>query len=71
MGSAPKKQFDCMARFRHRQPLRPVHVTLSEEGVLLEYPVPERAVTPGQAAVLYMEDMCLGGGAVDYTAGIE
>ena len=68
MGQAPKKEFDCMARFRHRQSLRPVHITLLEQGVLIEYPQPERAVTPGQAAVLYMEDMCLGGGAVEYTS---
>ena len=71
MNNPPGQEFDCTARFRHRQGLRPVHVSLSDEGVLIEYPVPERAVTPGQAAVLYQGDMCLGGGAVEYTFPAE
>lgn len=67
MREPPCAEFDCMARFRHRQALRPVHATVDKTGVIIEYPVPERAVTPGQAAVLYINDMCLGGGAVQAT----
>ena len=67
MGEAPVKEgetFSCTARYRYRQPDQPVEATLREGKLLLHSLTPQRAVTPGQSAVLYDGDVCLGGGIV-------
>lgn len=64
-GEAPAKAFDCTAKFRYRQPDRPVRVTMHGEGCTVDFSTPERAVTPGQWVVLYRGDECLGGGPID------
>lgn len=59
--------FSCTAKFRYRQKDTPVTVYLNEDQtearVVFEQPV--RAVTPGQAVVLYDGMECLGGGTID------
>jgi tRNA-specific 2-thiouridylase len=37
---------------------------IDRETMSLRFKSPQRAVTPGQAAVLYDGDICLGGGTV-------
>ena len=59
------KEFDCTAKFRYRQPDQKVHVYVEGDHVLIEAQEKQRAVTPGQYAVLYSGDECLGGGPVD------
>ncbi|MEI3416910.1 MAG: tRNA 2-thiouridine(34) synthase MnmA [Christensenellaceae bacterium] len=59
------KEFDCTAKFRYRQPDQKVHVYVESDHVLIEAREKQRAVTPGQYAVLYSGDECLGGGPVD------
>ena len=54
----------CKARFRHRQPLQDVRVKIRGDVMLLDYLQPQRAITPGQAAVLYQGEVCLGGGTI-------
>ncbi len=59
-------EFDCTAKFRYRQPDRPVHVKVTDGGICrIEFKERERAVTEGQFAVLYDGDVCLGGGVID------
>jgi tRNA-specific 2-thiouridylase len=56
---------DVHARFRHRQPLQAV--TLREEGggfARAAFHNPQRAITPGQHAVFYRGEACIGGGVV-------
>ncbi|MBQ9882516.1 MAG: hypothetical protein IJM42_07915 [Synergistes sp.] len=38
---------------------------ISDERLLIEFDSPQRAITPGQAAVLYDGDCVVGGGTID------
>ena len=60
-----QREFDCTCRYRYRQPDQQVRVFLQENGeAVIESIEPQRAVTPGQYAVLYEGEQCLGGGVV-------
>ena len=64
-GEAPGGEVECMVRLRHRQPLQKCRIQISGEKVHMEFDRPQRAVTPGQSAVFYQGDVCLGGAIVD------
>ncbi|MCI6290055.1 MAG: tRNA 2-thiouridine(34) synthase MnmA [Clostridiales bacterium] len=64
-GEAPGTEMECMVRLRHRQPLQKCRIQISGEKVHMEFDRPQRAVTPGQSAVFYQGDVCLGGAIVD------
>lgn len=66
-GEPPAQAFACTAKFRYRQPDRPVTVECRGEGAHVRFDVPERAVTPGQWVVFYDGETCLGGGPIDAT----
>ncbi len=54
------------AKFRYRQPDQPVTVVRTGGQLRFTYgDHPQRAVTPGQSAVIYDGDVCLGGGIID------
>ncbi|MDT8861518.1 tRNA 2-thiouridine(34) synthase MnmA [Alkalihalobacillus sp. MEB130] len=62
-----EKEFTCMAKLRYRQDDQKVTVYPKEDGTARVYfHEPQRAVTPGQAVVLYEGDVCLGGGTIDH-----
>lgn len=55
----------CCAKIRYRQQEQPATVyPEGEHGVRIVFDVPQRAITPGQAAVLYAGDTVLGGGEI-------
>ena len=57
--------FACLVRLRHRQALQPAIVQHIEgDGIEIAFPQPQRAVAPGQSAVLYQGEECLGGAVI-------
>jgi tRNA-uridine 2-sulfurtransferase len=52
------------AKTRYRQSDASCNLSLSPDGAALQFPEPQWAVTPGQSAVLYDGDVCLGGGVI-------
>ena len=68
VGDAPLREGEtlrCTARFRYRQGDQPVEATLTGDKLLIHSLTPQRAVTPGQSAVLYDGERCLGGAVVE------
>ncbi len=66
-GEAPAEDgepFPCQIRLRHRQPLQDAVVTIDNGVMRMDFAQPQRAVTPGQYAVVYQGQVCLGGGEV-------
>ena len=53
------------AKFRYRQADQPVTVTRTGDILHFVFDTPQRAVTPGQSAVIYDGPCCLGGGIID------
>ena len=60
--------FKCRAKFRYRQSDVGVTVHFNKEDntAVVEFDEPARAITPGQAIVLYDGDECIGGGTIDF-----
>lgn len=62
-GAAPAGALRCAAKVRYRQAEQPATVTpTGPDTAVLEFDAPQRAITPGQAAVFYDGDTVLGGG---------
>ena len=62
-GEPPAGPLRCAAKIRYRHPEQPcLLIPLPDGGVRLDFDEPQRAVTPGQSAVVYYGDAVLGGG---------
>ncbi|NLK22230.1 MAG: tRNA 2-thiouridine(34) synthase MnmA [Epulopiscium sp.] len=60
------EEFDCMAKFRYRQPDQEVKVQLLDKNACkVTFKKAQKAITPGQAVVFYNDNECLGGGTID------
>jgi tRNA-specific 2-thiouridylase len=66
--SPPSQDFGAHVRLRYRQDDQPATISPDGEGTLrISTDQPQRAVTPGQSAVIYQGTRCLGGGVIDRT----
>ena len=64
-GEAPERPFRCKAKIRYRQPEQWATVTpIGKNAAQIVFDEPQRAITPGQAAVLYDGETVLGGGVI-------
>jgi tRNA-specific 2-thiouridylase len=61
-GQAPVAAVRARVQIRHRHPAAPATVHARGESVEVQFDEPQRAITPGQAAVFYVDDEVIGGG---------
>ena len=59
-----RKEFEVEAKVRYRQSLAKARLVVKGNRAELLFQKPQRAVTPGQIAVFYKKDLCLGGGVI-------
>ncbi|MGH8372241.1 MAG: tRNA 2-thiouridine(34) synthase MnmA [Gammaproteobacteria bacterium] len=68
-GQPPATEFDCVAKSRYRQADQSCHIrVLENKNCEVSFVQPQRAMTPGQYAVFYLDDECLGGGVIQQTS---
>lgn len=64
-GAPPQGPIPCEAKIRYSQKPQPATAMPNEDGsVTVTFQAPQRAITPGQAVVLYDNDTVLGGGTI-------
>lgn len=60
------KVLNCEFRFQHTEPLSPCRVMMKkDEALMITLEKPKFALTPGQFAVLYKDNECLGGAKIE------
>lgn len=60
----PAESFEALVRVRHRHQPAPARVTPVGAGFRADFESPQRAIAPGQAAVVYRGDEVVGGGII-------
>ncbi|QGX38470.1 tRNA 2-thiouridine(34) synthase MnmA [Permianibacter aggregans] len=71
-GQPPAPEFDCTVKVRYRQQDVPAKLRVETNGeVVVSFVEPQRAVTPGQSLVLYLDEVCLGGGIIEATTPLR
>ena len=61
-----REAFDCTVKTRYRQQDLPCRVEpLDDQSIRVTFAAPQAAVTPGQSAVFYQGEVCLGGGIIE------
>lgn len=61
-----KREIECSIKIRYQhQPQEGRISPLTTDEVVAKFQKPERAITPGQSAIFYQDDVVLGGGIID------
>ncbi len=63
-GPVPDAPFEALVRVRYRHAPAPARVCVTDNGFRAAFREPQRAITPGQAAVIYRGDEVVGGGII-------
>jgi tRNA-uridine 2-sulfurtransferase len=63
-GEIPTEEFRCNAKIRYNQKEQPAKVIPNGTKATLIFDEGQRAITPGQAAVIYIDDTVIGGGTI-------
>ena len=66
-GVKPKGPFAATVKIRYKSPASTAVIQPTKEGALVTFSRPQRAITPGQALVIYQNDHVVGGGFIDGT----
>jgi len=70
-GKVPASSFDATIKIRYRsQDAAGVVTPLPDQKVQVQFENPLRDITPGQAAVFYNDQVCLGGGIIEPKRGL-
>ena len=68
IGPAPSLPARLSVKTRYRQPDQSCRIQTVNDGLSVAFDQPQRAVTPGQWACFYDDDICLGGGIIASTS---
>src|SRR5262249_34578948 len=69
LGEPPEATLPCTVKVRYRQPDQPATCAPLADGMArIAFDTAQRAVTPGQYAVVYVGERCLGGGVIETVA---
>jgi len=63
-GRPPSAEFDAQAMIRYNALAHPAQIKVEGDLVQIQFSAPQRAITPGQSAVVYDGDEVLGGGII-------
>ena len=65
VGAPPASEFECQVQLQHRGQAHPARVQIASDGLAhIQFAQPVRALAPGQQAVFYQDEVCLGGAAL-------
>jgi tRNA-specific 2-thiouridylase len=67
-GGPPAAEFEALVKVRYKSPQALALVRVMEDQIEVQFRQPLRAITPGQAAVIYDGDRVIGGGIIARTA---
>ena len=63
--NCPNSAFNANVKIRYNQKDQPAKIIpLSSEDVMIEFETPQKQAAPGQAAVVYADDLVIGGGTI-------
>jgi tRNA-specific 2-thiouridylase len=64
LGAPPTAPFEALVQIRYRHEAAPALVTPEGAGFVARFVAPQRAIAPGQAAVVYVGEAVRGGGSI-------
>ena len=65
-GQPPVHSIEAQVKIRYKaRPVPAIILPLADNRVEVRFSLPVRDITPGQGAVFYQEELCLGGGVIE------